>query len=261
MPTLVVFDASAVYRAGLTSLLTKTCFKTVREAAGVHELDSPRDEAGGPPIVLMGSRRSEDTILLISKIMARAPGARIVVLAPELDADFLAECFARGISGFLLEEISPAALEESLKLVCVGEKTFPSGLAHMISDLTSRLRCLPNGGAGVSNAVSPFNLSPRDIEILECLTEGKSNKEIAQMLGLSEATVKLDLRRILRSIHASNRTQAAMWLMQKKFEVEPDQRGRLAPGIEPPAEPAENNGLDVAVGRYSHGNLLNDEVS
>jgi two-component system nitrate/nitrite response regulator NarL len=60
-------------------------------------------------------------------------------------------------------------------------------------------------------------LSPRESQVLVCLAQGNSNKAIARLQNLSEATVKVHLKSILRKIHAQNRTQAAIWAIQHGF--------------------------------------------
>ena len=135
------------------------------------------------------------------------PDARIVVLASDLTVDALREAMNAGADGFLMKEVSPEALLQSLELVMLGEKVFPTNLAAMLLDLTS--------------APTPLNslrgLSSREQEILQPLVTGASNKLIAIRLGITEATVKVHLKTLLRKIDVNNRTQAAIWAMNNGF--------------------------------------------
>lgn len=119
----------------------------------------------------------------------------------------LARCFAAGASGYLLENISRDTLGKSLTLVGAGGKVFPPELAPYISNFAVK-SAEPANGATFPNEL---RLSGRELEILHCLTRGQSNKAIGQTLEIAEATVKVHVKRILRKIHASNRTQAALW--------------------------------------------------
>ena len=96
------------------------------------------------------------------------PTARIVVLADDLSVDVLRAAMGGGADGFLIKSVSPEALIQSLQLVMLGEKVFPTNLAAMLLDMT---------------APSPLNsirgLSPREQEILQALVTGASNKVIA----------------------------------------------------------------------------------
>src|SRR4051812_43819098 len=108
-----------------------------------------------------------------------------------------------GADGYLMKDVSPEALIQSLELVMMGEKVFPTNLAAMLFDL--------------NNASSPMNsirgMTPREHEILQALVTGASNKLIANRLGITEATVKVHLKTLLRKIDVNNRTQAAIWAM------------------------------------------------
>jgi two-component system nitrate/nitrite response regulator NarL len=105
--------------------------------------------------------------------------------------------------------VSPEALIQSLQLIMLGEKVFPTNLASMLLDM---------------NAIIPQHsirgLSPREQEILQSLVTGASNKMIAIRLGITEATVKVHLKTLLRKIDVKNRTQAAIWAMNNGFSAD-----------------------------------------
>jgi two-component system nitrate/nitrite response regulator NarL len=135
-----------------------------------------------------------------------------VVLASDMTVEALREAMSAGADGFLMKEVSPEALLQSLELVMLGEKVFPTNLAAMLLDLTS--------------APTPLNsirgLSSREREILQLLMTGASNKLIAIRLGIAEATVKVHLKTLLRKIDVNNRTQAAIWAMNNGFSTKAD---------------------------------------
>ena len=133
-----------------------------------------------------------------------------MVLASDLTVEALREAMNAGADGFLMKEVSPEALLQSLELVMLGEKVYPTNLASMLLDLTS--------------APTPLNsirgLSSREREILQLLVTGASNKLIAIRLGIAEATVKVHLKALLRKIDVNNRTQAAIWAMNNGFSAD-----------------------------------------
>jgi two-component system nitrate/nitrite response regulator NarL len=182
-------------------------FDQVREGADLKDLKGVAGEAA-PEILLA---RTAGTAEGISNFMEEArswiPEIKVVFLASELELDLLASCFSAGANGFLLENISRDAFQESLRLVFAGEKVFPSGLATFISGLASK-----NGGVALDlSDLRSFQLSVREIDILRCLSVGQSNKVIANTLNIAESTVKVHVKRILQKTHATNRTQAALW--------------------------------------------------
>ncbi len=133
-------------------------------------------------------------------------------LSTDLDLKLLSSCFAAGASGYLLENLSSEALQKSLTLVSAGEKVFPSELAAVISDLAVER---DTSSDPASADLQGFDLSAREIWILRLLADGQSNKLIASTLHIAESTVKLHLRNILRKLHATNRTQAALWALRR----------------------------------------------
>ena len=144
------------------------------------------------------------------------PKGYIVLLAQAMETDQLALSFAAGADGYLLEEISPEALLESLNLVMLGEKVFPSRLAALMCGDSWSLKASPKAAA------SHVPLSGRELEIVQRLTDGLPNKIIASELSITEATVKVHLKTILKKIGAQNRTQAAIWAVQRGFSTAPD---------------------------------------
>ena len=107
--------------------------------------------------------------------------------------------------------MAPEALIQSLQLVTLGEKVFPTNLATMLLDMNA---------PGPQHSIG--GLSPREQEILQALVTGASNKLIAIRLGITEATVKVHLKTLLRKIDVNNRTQAAIWAMNNGFSASGD---------------------------------------
>jgi two-component system nitrate/nitrite response regulator NarL len=208
MATLAVVGASPLFRAGLVSLLKTLDFDHVQEGADLKELKGLEKGAGCPEILLAKtSGTAEDISNFMGEARSWIPEIKVVFLASELKIDLLISCFAAGANGFLLENISRDAFQESLRLVFAGEKVFPSGMAALISGLASK-----NGGVAVDlSDLRNFQLSDREIDILRCLSIGQSNKVIANTLHIAESTVKVHVKRILQKTHATNRTQAALW--------------------------------------------------
>jgi two-component system nitrate/nitrite response regulator NarL len=95
------------------------------------------------------------------------------------------------------------------QLVMLGEKVFPTNLASMLLDMNT-----------VSPQHSIRGVSPREQEILQALVTGASNKVIAYKLNITEATVKVHLKTLLRKIDVNNRTQAAIWAMNNGFTAD-----------------------------------------
>ena len=218
MDTVTVLGSRSLFRAGLVSLLRSIGFKSIQEADDVQHLRSFIDAQPLSDLLIVGLVQGiKDVIDAVSEIRALVPTAKVVLVAAELDLDVLRGCFAAGTSGYVLEGISSDALRESLKLVNAGEKVFPSELAALFSVLMSKIDD-PEAG---HLALRESDLSDRELEILRCLTNGQSNKAIANNLDIAEATVKVHVKRILRKAHVANRTQAALWGVATGVAVAP----------------------------------------
>ncbi len=208
MDSVTVIGSRTLFRAGLVDLLRAIGFNPIEEA---DDGDQLKRGVGTPMpadmLVISLVRGVGDVTTAVGEIKSWAPAAKIVCLVPEFDLDVMRRCFAAGASGYLLESISRDALRESLRLVDAGEKVFPSELAAQFPALSSRSDRADSGALAQPDA----DLSCREVEILQCLASGLSNKAIAKNLNIAEATVKVHVKRILRKAHALNRTQAALW--------------------------------------------------
>lgn len=212
MDTVSVFhiDPNQLFREGLRQLLRDSNFNMAGQAKSLTE--GLRQIAAESPSIVIIDINGDDGILtvLMDGLEELSPKPRVVVLTEGFCLASLTAALCVGIDGYLLKNMSPTAFEQSLNLVLTGEKVFPTDLAHLL--VNNRFVAKSNGnGAGKSNGGS---LSERESEILSYLVNGHSNKSIANALNLTEGTVKVHLKTILKKIHVSNRTQAAIWALR-----------------------------------------------
>jgi two-component system, NarL family, nitrate/nitrite response regulator NarL len=204
----ILIEPNRLFRQGLKHRLSGTRFEVGAEFNTVELALEAGETAGTPDLVISGQPVNNEAEL--RALREAFPTARIVVLADDLSVDVLRAAMGGGADGFLIKNVSPEALIQSLQLVMVGEKVFPTNLAAMLLNLSS----MP----------SPLNsirgVSPRENEILQALVTGASNKMIAIKLGITEATVKVHLKTLLRKIDVNNRTQAAIWAMNNGFTAD-----------------------------------------
>jgi two-component system, NarL family, nitrate/nitrite response regulator NarL len=203
----VLIEANRLFREGLKHLLTGTRFEVGAEFNTVELALDAGENGVEPELVISGQPVKDESDL--RAVREAFPTARIVVLADDLSVDVLRIAMGGGADGFLIKNVSPEALIQSLQLIMLGEKVFPTNLASMLLDMNA---------AGPQNSVR--GLSPREQEILQALVTGASNKMIAIRLGITEATVKVHLKTLLRKIDVNNRTQAAIWAMNNGFTAD-----------------------------------------
>ncbi|WP_207461646.1 response regulator transcription factor [Azospirillum sp. SYSU D00513] len=208
-----LIEPNQLSREGLRQILSGCDITMVGEAAN----------AGTAGPVIGGMDLRPDLILIeplsmaedVRALRALSPQSRIVVLASDLCIRSLSSALAEGVHGYLTKSISSEALIQSLQLVMMGETVFPTNLADIfISGRMLQPRPV--------HSRPQTALSPREIQMLRCLISGLSNKAVASQLGITEATVKVHLKNLLRKIKVLNRTQAAIWAMNHGFEKRSD---------------------------------------
>lgn len=139
----------------------------------------------------------------LAEIRRTLPKLRIVLLAwPIKDLTFLSHSYDVGIDGYLESTTSQEGFRESLDNVVSGKRIFPSRLKE-----AAQAARQPNRDRSAAASA----LSARELQILRHLASGQANKVIANDLQITEATVKVHVKGILRKIGATNRTQAAIW--------------------------------------------------
>jgi two-component system, NarL family, nitrate/nitrite response regulator NarL len=204
--SLVVIETNKLFREGLRHIFSASSFEIVHEAGSVEDA-IPFVESLQPALVLVGLPDSDDVTTRVSQIRAAAPRTRIVILADSIRMNRLADAMTSGVDGYLLKNMSADALHQSLRIVLLGEKVFPTELANLLTGdrLVSRSKL------GATRHLN--GLSDREMQILGYLREGAQNKQIANDLKISDGTVKAHLKAILKKIHVQNRTQAALWAL------------------------------------------------
>ncbi|GEO01213.1 DNA-binding response regulator [Novosphingobium sediminis] len=151
----------------------------------------------------------------IAGLRERAPGARIVVLTGSDSDDDLLAVLALGVDGFVPKSVEPGVVEAAIRLVMAGGRYLPARVADLAAQgLTappaSAARAATGRAAIIPSIQAPLGrLSSRQRDVLDQMARGRANKEIAQLLGLSPATVKTHVAHIIAVVGASNRTEAA----------------------------------------------------
>jgi DNA-binding NarL/FixJ family response regulator len=137
---------------------------------------------------------------LLSQVCGSATAAPVVVLSASEDAGHMRKALDCGAAGFIPKSAPREVMLSALRLVLAGGVYLPPEL----------MRAPPPSPAQEASPDDPGVLTERQREVLQRLTQGSSNKQIARDLGLSENTVKVHVAAILRALGASNRTEAAL---------------------------------------------------
>jgi len=226
--TTYVVDSNRLPREGLIRLLHDTEFDVMGHARDIDGLLEDMNGQDAMPVFILVvlSGPLDSTRAKLQELRTHAPESKIVLLVENIDPRPMAQFFGAGVDGYLLKDISTQAFVGSLNLIQAGERVFPSQLIPLI--LRGVLDCQ---GPDQLRAATDANLSHREMQILAHLVEGSPNKIIANRLDVTEATVKVHVKSILRKTKARNRTQAAIWAMHNGLSHEGD-------GAAPPVRPA-----------------------
>jgi two-component system nitrate/nitrite response regulator NarL len=212
---LLISVAGRLVREGLRQLLQSHTITIVGETESLVEAQRllPTLATAANMILCEPSRSPEKEYAAMKQISAEFPDMAIIVLSRDTSQEMLNLARDSGARGFLPNDVSPTALQILLQLALLGENIF-AGPHNMKPKLGS------TAGAGMSIEHGlKVPLSLKEEEILECLKSGLPNKAIARSLNIAEATVKVHLKSVLKKINAKNRTQAAVWALNPRSEI------------------------------------------
>jgi two-component system nitrate/nitrite response regulator NarL len=279
----VLVGPSALLREGLVRILSTSGFRILASVSGLDDpvLNSlPHEQS-----ILLVIDVSDDFDAALRHIDAfkhRCPAGRVAVLAHHQRPTEMVSAFQAGVNAFLVKVASCDTFIKSLELVMLGVTLLPPEILALISDRQERGGTVDDavdghldddnddesgdydGEAGGPEAglkghlqrtqenYTP-SLSDRQRSILNCLIQGDSNKTIARKMAITEATVKVHVKAILRKIRVHNRTQAAIWAMSTgpfisaKDDAPPNLEGLpaeplTAVGVPPVLSSAHENG-------------------
>jgi DNA-binding NarL/FixJ family response regulator len=197
---IVLADDHALVRDGVSSLLRAWGHEVVGAAPDGSGAIALVDDLR-PELVLMDVRMPGTSGLEATRQIALAhPEVAIVMLTVSEDEDDLFAAIKAGARGYLLKNLEAAELRSMIDAVGRGEAAISPATATRIIAELARPPAEPSG---------PDRLTEREIEVLQLVTAGLRNKEIAARLDISENTAKFHLRNILAKLHAESRTELA----------------------------------------------------
>jgi len=208
---------NALLQAGLAQLLSDTCFNVLGSETLKH---SPQPE---PALCIVDATGSpEQALEFVREAKGQHPAARIVAIANGLDYGTVQSAVSAGVDSFCLSTSAREVLIKTLELAMLGERILPGSLVRtLLSQDVVRAGSAEIVPLAERRAADPKlqKLSPRETVILQSLMGGDPNKVIARKLDITEATIKVHVKAILRKIGVANRTQAAMWATGNLREI------------------------------------------
>ena len=207
----LIVDDHPIVRQGLEAVLSmQPDIEIVGEAADGEEAVRKTLETR-PDVVAMDLKMPrKDGVTAIGEISAALPDVRILVLTSFEDDESVFAAIKAGALGFVLKDSATDQLLHAIRAVYQGESVLHPAIARKVLQEIKR----PSSPTSAGDS-----LTPREIEVLEHLAEGRSNREIAAELGINVRTVATHVRSILDKLHVANRTQAALYASQRGIKA------------------------------------------
>ena len=206
MTRVLVADDEALMRAGLAAVLSSDpSVEVVAEAStGREAIALARRRL--PDVILMDVRMPDlDGIAATRELSATLPSARVLILTTFEEDDYIFGGLRAGASGFLLKRTRPEELIAAVHTIAAGESLLSPSVTRRVID-----RMAEQPDAGIATAELD-ELTPRELDVLELLTRGLSNAEIADALVVESSTVKTHVKRILMKLGLRDRVQAVIY--------------------------------------------------
>lgn len=208
---IILADSQAIYRVGIRKIFALE--DNIRVVAQVDSLESLRAAVERYPtdIVLLEGNLLAGTANVIPDLLRVAPDVKLIVQALASDENHTVELYRRGVRGIISRSISPDLLVRCVRRIAAGETWIDNQSVNWVIEAYR---------AQAAALVSPRNqprLSPKEMAIITCITQGKRNKEIAFQLGTTEQVIKNYLRKIYDKLGVSDRLELALYCLHNKI--------------------------------------------
>ena len=202
-------------------MLIRTGLKIMLEASGNVEVLALAESGRAafeackeyqPDVVLMDIRMPESNGIEGTKLIKEAfPEVKVLIVTTFQDTEYIVEAVQNGASGYLLKDSSPEAILDGIKVAMSGKVVMDTVISEAL--LTNTTVEKP-----ATFDAEKWGLTQREVELIQQVAQGLSNKEIAQTLFLSEGTVKNNISTILSKLELRDRTQLVIFAYENKLK-------------------------------------------
>ncbi len=207
----ILADSQAIYRVGIRKVFAlEDDIRVVAQAETLANLFSALQRFPADVVILEGGLIA-GVVDAIPELIRRAPQAQIIVQVAEANESTTVELYRRGVRGVVPRSISPDLLVKCVRKISAGETWIDN---QSVSWVIEAYR------AQASALVNPRNkphLSPKEVQIISCITRGMRNKEIAYHVGTTEQVIKNNLRKIYDKLGVSDRLELALYCMHHQL--------------------------------------------
>ncbi|MGO9775152.1 MAG: response regulator transcription factor [Terracidiphilus sp.] len=207
----ILADSQAIYRVGIRKVFAlEDDLRVVAQADTLENLRLAIERYPSDIVLLEGSLLT-GTANIIPELLRAAPDVKLIVQAVAADESQTVELYRRGVRGIVSRSISPDLLVRCVRRIAAGETWIDN---QSVSWVIEAYRA--QASALVNPRTQP-KLSPKEMAIITCITQGKRNKEIAYQLGTTEQVIKNYLRKIYDKLGVSDRLELALYCLHNKI--------------------------------------------
>lgn len=209
---IVIADDHGIVRKGLRLQLEQNPdFEVVAEATEGREAVRLVDELHPDVVLIDIAMPNLNGIQATSQMVKKNPHTAVIILSMYSDETYLMRTLAAGAKGYLLKESADADLNQAVRSVAQGKPFFSPAIANTL--LEDYMRQLQQKGLQDSYDL----LTEREKEILQLLAEGRSNKDIANMLHLSTNTVETHRTRLMQKLNLHSAAEIVLYAVRKRI--------------------------------------------
>jgi DNA-binding NarL/FixJ family response regulator len=207
----ILADSQAIYRVGIRKVFAlEDDLRVVAQADSIENLRAAI-ERFPTDIVLMEGSLLNGTANIIPELLRIAPDVKLVVQAVAADENQTVELYRRGVRGIVSRSISPDLLVRCIRRIAAGETWIDNQSVSWV------IEAYRSQAAALVNPRTQPKLTPKEMAIITCITQGKRNKEIAFQLGTTEQVIKNYLRKIYDKLGVSDRLELALYCLHNKI--------------------------------------------
>jgi two-component system, NarL family, nitrate/nitrite response regulator NarL len=208
---IIIADSQAIYRVGIRKVFAlEDDLRVVAQADSIENLRLAAERYPTDIVLLEGSMLA-GTTNVIPDLLRVAPDMKLIVQAVQADENHTVELYRRGVRGIISRSISPDLLVRCVRRIAAGETWIDNQSVNWVIEAYRS-----QAAALVSPRTQP-RLSPKEMAIITCITQGKRNKEIAFQLGTTEQVIKNYLRKIYDKLGVSDRLELALYCLHNKI--------------------------------------------
>jgi len=208
---IVLADSQAIYRVGMRKVFALE--DDLRVVGQVDRMDnlSAALERHPADVLLLESNLITGVANAIPEILRVAPEIKIIVQTAGADEANTVELYRRGVRGIIPRSISPDLLVKCVRKIGAGETWIDNQSVNWV------IEAYRSQATAITNPKSQPRLSPKELSIISCITQGKRNKEIAFQLGTTEQVIKNYLRKIYDKLGVSDRLELALYCLHHQI--------------------------------------------